>query len=257
MTGARAAVLALVLDRFVDQFDFNRLTLAQRRIALAEMAALRPTFSDADPRLALAFGRFEQRLLHARNAATSPRSDRDVKRLKRLLRWLVPLAMGGAAASMIGAAPAFAYTVPAVGATVFNPLTRTNETVVQIIGSPGYAVRTSTGNIIIVAQTVGDTFTDAAGKVQKVTAVTTTTYGTGSSAVTYVTGVTLTDASNVVTTTNVVTAIPVAPGSSGTGPGTVGTIPTSSADLLQFTDIRTGGTGSSGHAGFEVCVLGY
>ena len=259
VTVARAAMLALVLNRFVDQFDFNKLTPAQRRAALTELTALRPTFRGGDQRLAFAFERFEQRLRAAKNAPGGPRATKDVKRLNRLMRWLIPLAMSGAAAGTIGAVPAFAYTTPAVGATVFNPLSQANETVVEVIGT--YAVRTGANNIIFLPNAVGDTYSVTASgvtTVYKVTAVTKTTYGTGAGAVSYVTGVAVENPSKVASTISTVTAVtytvPAAGGGDGSGTATHSfTIPTGND---QFQDIRIGANGGNGRAGggFNLCI---
>ena len=114
------------------------------------------------------------------------------------------------ASATIAAPAAAAIPVVHVGDSILNPLTQTNETIVSISGTPGFAVLTSNSNIILLATTVGDTFTDLNGKVQTVTAV--STISVGSPAVTYVTGLTLKDASNVVTNPSVVTNVPAAPG---------------------------------------------
>lgn len=71
-------------------------------------------------------------------------------------------------------------TSATVGGTVVNPDTGTSETVVEIL-SGGAAVRTSTGNVILLATTVNDTYTaqQASGpdKTYKVTAVHTNSDG--------------------------------------------------------------------------------
>ena len=268
ISNGRAAMLALVLDRFVDQFDFTKLSHPQRSLALAELNALRPLFCVADPRLAKAMTRFEQRLRGARPLATVAAGGREAKRLKRLLRWLVPLALGTATVTIMGATPAFAYTVPAVGGSVFNPLTQLNETVVEVVGN--YAVRTSLNNIVFLPNTVGDTYsvsvTSDTGVVTttpyKVTAVTSTTYGTGASAVSYVTGVTVentnTGVPKVTTTIKTVTpvtyTIPNAGGGAGTGSVTpVFPVPTGNE---QYQDIRVGASGGDGRdgGGINLCI---
>lgn len=260
----QAVALALVLNRFVDQFDFSRLTQAQRRDATAELAALRPIFARSDTQLAQAFARLENKLATSpKNSGLAPRP-RDAKRLNRILRWIVPLAMGAAAAGTMGATPAFAYTVPAVGGTVFNPLTRLNETVVEIVGN--YAVRTSNNNIVFLPDAVGDTYTVTTtsstgvvtSKTYKVTAVTKTTYGTGNTAVSYVTGVTVEDADKISSTLATVTAvtytIPAAGGVAGSGT----TSPSFPIPIgnEQFQDIRVGATGGEGRdgGGINLCV---
>ena len=156
INGARESVLAFVIERFVNQFDFSSLAPAQRASALREVALLRPTVGHNSPRLAAALKRFEDRLRFTK--AKGGRKSRDSQRLNRLLRWLVPLAMSGIAAGTIGVTPAFAaHGTLAVGANVFNPVTQLNETVVEVIGS-GYAVRTNLNHIIFLATAVNDTY---------------------------------------------------------------------------------------------------
>ncbi|MFM5924510.1 MAG: hypothetical protein ACKOPG_10025 [Novosphingobium sp.] len=182
--------------------------------------------------------------------------------MQRVLRWLMPLALGAATAGAFAASPAYAYTTPPLNGTVYNPLTQANEKVVEIIGS-GYAVRTDLNNVIFLATAVGDTYsvTDANNvtTTYTVTAVTTTTYGTAPNTTTYVTGVTVKDSSNTSSTLTVVTPIngtaPTNPGgSTGSGGGTVSfPIPTGND---QYQDIRVGDNGGNGSAGggFQICI---
>ena len=255
----RNGVLAIVLERFVDQFDFASLAPAQRGSALRELALLRPALGRTNPRLAAALMRFEDRLRFTK--AKAVRKGGNSRRLTRLLRWLVPLAMSGIAASTIGVAPAYAnHGTLAVGANVFNPLTQANETVVEVIGS-GYAVRTSLNHIIFLATSVNDTYSITVGAVTTnytVTAVTTTTYGSGPSAVTYVTGVTVKDGANVSSTLAVVSDITytVPPAGGGAGSGSSAPSFPVPAGNDQFQDIRVGGNGGDGRdgGGINVCI---
>ena len=254
------SAVARSVERFVAEVRATSLSIPACREALPEIDDLIATIGTESPALndALVGLRgllFERCKLPARRTPDAIAT----RKLTKLLRLLGPLAAASAMSGFMLSAPAAAaIPVVAVGGTVFNPLTRTNETILQVVGSPGYAVRTTTGNIILLAQTVGDSFTDSNNKVQTVTAVTTTTYGVAPNAVTYVTGVTLKDASNVVTTTTVVTSIPAPPaaGGNGTGGGTA-LFPTGPGDIGQVSDIRYGAAGGSGNGGFEICVLGF
>ncbi|GAA4035634.1 hypothetical protein GCM10022281_15070 [Sphingomonas rosea] len=261
----QAVVLALVLNRFVDQFDFAKLSDGQRRDAMAELSALTPLIAAPHSGLAQALAKLERRLATApRRAQALATNGREAKRLKRILRWLVPLAMAGATAGTMGATPAFAYTVPAVGGTVFNPVTRLNETVVEVVGN--YAVRTGANNIIFLPDAVGDTYTVTTtsstgvvtSKTYKVTAVTKTTYGTGNTAVSYVTGVTVEDADKVSTTIPTVSAVTYTIPSAGGGVGTGTVTPTFPVPTgnEQFQDIRVGASGGDGRdgGGINLCV---
>ncbi|MFM5954268.1 MAG: hypothetical protein ACKOPE_08195 [Novosphingobium sp.] len=257
-TGSRAIVAAIVLERFVDQFDFARLTASERDAALREIRAIAPQIAGRNTRLDQALRRFEAGLCASH--ALGRRSGGQTRRLQRVLRWLMPLALGAATAGGLAASPAYAYTTPAVNSAVFNPLTQANETVVEIIGS-GYAVRTNQDNIIFLATAVNDTYSTTVNGVTTtytVTAVTTTTYGSGPSAVTYVTGVTVKDNNNVSSTTSVVTPIsytvPSAGGGSGSG-STTPVFPVPSGNE-QYQDIRVGNNGGNGRdgGGIQICV---
>jgi hypothetical protein len=255
------AVIASFVVRFSDRFDPSSLAAKQRLSAAAEIDGLIRLFNGQSAELETALANLRTRLRTAPDnlaiAAVRPRSGH--RALALLLRLLPPLAVATAVASTTIATPAYAsITVPAVGASIVNPNTNTTETVVSIIGSPGYAVQTSGNNILLLATAVNDTFTDSNGKVQTVTAISTVTYGSGGSAVTYTTGLTLKDSSNVVTSVNVVTPLGTAntPGGDGSGSTPV-TFPTAAGDINQITQVFYGNDGSNGHAGFEVCVLGF
>ncbi len=254
------SAVALSVERFVAEVRATSLPIPACRDAIGEIDYLITTIGASSPALNDALVRLRD-LLRARCELPVRRTPDAIatRKLTKLLRLLGPLAAASAMASFSLASPvAAAIPVVVVGGTVFNPLTQANETIIQVVGTPGYAVRTSTGNIILLAQTVGDTFTDLDGKVQTVQSVTSTTYGSGPSAVTYVTGVTLKDAANVVTTKTVVTAIPAPPatGGDGSGGGTA-LLPTGPGDIGQVSDIRFGANGGNGSAGFEICVLGF
>ena len=158
MTGietARTAVFSAVIERFVARFDFSSLTSHQRESALREVTQLRPVMSLGDARLAAALLAFEDGLRRAK-PTMGRRTGTEARRLKRLLRWLVPLAMATAGVTL-GAAPAFAaIPVYAVGGTITNPQTGGTETVVALIGT--YSVQTDQNHVILLAQTVGDTY---------------------------------------------------------------------------------------------------
>ncbi|WP_185829160.1 autotransporter outer membrane beta-barrel domain-containing protein [Sphingomonas ginkgonis] len=252
--------LEVVLDRFCSHVDLSAISSRQKAEALREIADLRPLLSARYPALASPLARLEAEL---RRASTSPTGNRRaVRKLRRILRLLVPLSLGAASAGLIGAVPAFAnYTPIPVGGTVFNPVTRADEKVVEIIGA-GYAVRTDQDHIIFLATAVGDTYsvTSSTGVTTsyKVTAVSKTTYGTGQSAVTYVTGVTVEDSSKTSSTIPVVSSIsytvPAVGGADGTG--VVFPAFPVPAGNEQFSDVRAGANGSKGSdgGGIRVCV---
>ena len=216
----------------------------------------------ANPRLANALVQFEQRLRHAK--PNGRRSKSNSKRLQRVLRWLLPLALTGVTAGTLVASPAFAtHGTLAIGATVFNPVTQANETVVEVIGS-GYLVRTSANHFIFLATKVGDTYSVTASGVTTaytVKSVTSTTYGTGTTAVTYVTGVTVESGTGstvksqtVAVVSDYVDPTPSTGGGSGSGSAVFnGTIP---AGNEQYQDIRVGAHGGNGRTGggINVCV---
>jgi hypothetical protein len=258
---ARLALVARFVESFAARFEPAGLPARQRLSAAKEIDRLICLFDGQSGELEAALMSLRQRLRTAPNSsaisAVRPRAAH--RGLAMLLRLLPPLATGAAIVSAAIATPAFAaITVPAVGASIVNPTTNTTETVVSIIGSPGYAVQTSGNNILLLATAVGDSFTDSNGKVQTVTAITTTTFGSGGSAVTYTTGLTLKDASNVVTSLNVVTPLGTANTAGGDGSGSTSvTFPTAAGDIGQVTNVQYGADGGDGHAGFEVCVLGF
>ncbi|KQN39323.1 hypothetical protein ASG37_06985 [Sphingomonas sp. Leaf407] len=259
-TVSRAAV-AVVLERFMDQFDFAKLTAAERSLARRELVLLRPSLADDDGRLAAALERLDQALGTpgpVRQGHVRSGNATQARRLQRLLRQLAPLTLGGVAAATVGAAPAFAYAAPVLGDSVVNPETGTTETVIELIGD--HSVRTDKNNVILLAQAVGDVFT--------ATVPDTSTTPTGTKTVTYtvtavsltdgrVTGVTLKDAADVVSTTAVVKPVNYTPPAAGGGQGsaTSFTLPRATGERGQFSDIRQGGNGGNGRdgGGVEVC----
>lgn len=256
---APPALVAVVIERFIERFDFAKLTQDERAIARRELTLLRATLAPSERRLTAALDRLDHKLGMAK--AVRRGSGGESKRLRRLLRWLVPLAVHGSMAVGVIASPAYAsHGTLAVGDSVFNPITRSYENVVEVIGS-GFAVRTNFDRIIFLATAVNDTYSITAGAVTTtytITAVTTTTYGAGPTAMTYVTGVTAKNA-----TTNATTNIPVVsdvtyavPGSGANGTGS--TYPTFPVPVgnEQFQLIRVGAAGGDGHdgGGIRVCV---
>ena len=256
---ASVASVARLVDRFAGRFDPGSIAAARRVAALAEVEMLIVLFDGQSPELARALLRLRDCLnaqAQCRNVAKS--SSAATRSLSALLKRLVALSLTGAALS--SAVPA-AATIPAVsvGGTVLNPLTQQNETVVQVFGSPGYAVLTNSNNVILLAQTVGDTYTDVgSGKLLTVTAVSTTTVG----GKTYATGVTVTDANSIATDLSVVNDASKSSGGGIRGANASGsvpvTFPTAAGDVNQITRVEYGVSGGSGSDGWgiRVCLFG-
>jgi hypothetical protein len=251
------AFVAVVLERFVDRFDFAKLSIAERSLARRELALLLPSLTVENARLAAAL----ERLGHALETARSlPQGNvNQSRRLQRLLRWLAPLALGSAAAT-VGAVPALAYTAPVLGGTVVNPQTGTNETVVEVIDG-GFAVRTSKNNLIFLPNKVGDTYSitkDGVTTTYTVTAVTETAIGAGPDAPKYVTAVEVENSAKVVSKISAVTPVTytVPPAGGANGSGTIYPTFPVPAGNEQFQDIRAGANGASGRngGGVNLCI---
>ena len=264
----RNAVFSAIIERFVEQFDFSSLTLRQRETALHEVAKLRPVLGFGDPRLAAVLKRFEDSLRVA-TPTTGRRSGTEARRLKRLLRWLVPLAIGTAGITL-SATPALAsHTAPAVGASIFNYGTNRTETVAQVVGSPGYAVVTNYNQVIILATTVGEFYTitnaDATTQKFKVTAATTTPIP-GGGGTTYVSSISVIKVKADGTAIAGEVAISQATyfdatqsGGAGGGTGSVilpPAFPDASGDSNRIIRIGSGASGGNGSdgGGIQVCI---
>ncbi|MBB4082090.1 hypothetical protein GGR12_000929 [Brevundimonas lenta] len=127
--------------------------------------------------------------------------------------------------------------VPAVGGTIFNPVTNANETVVEILNPT--AVRTNLNNVILLANTVGDVIPNPAGGNFTVTAV--NLDGDG-----HVVSLNVINAASVASTLARVSAITTAPGAPAGGPLT---LPAGAGDLGYVHDIRRGNGGGGGRDG--------
>ncbi|MBU3972384.1 MAG: hypothetical protein KKE42_01145, partial [Alphaproteobacteria bacterium] len=175
------------------------------------------------------------------------------KAARKALRDVVrALAIGAIGATLLVAMPAAAD--PIVGDPVFNPVTGVTEEIVEVL-SP-FAVRSNLGNIILLATTIGDTFTDPeTGEAYQVTGVTLNAGG-------YVVGVTVENSASVTSTLDVVVdrsaditagETPSPPGSDGSGTGDF-TFPTGSGDSNNYTEANFGHNGGDGRDGFGVRV---
>ncbi|MCI5076916.1 autotransporter outer membrane beta-barrel domain-containing protein [Oricola sp.] len=130
-----------------------------------------------------------------------------------------------------------------VGDEVYNAEADRYETVVEVIGSPVYKVRTSHDQFILLAQEIGDEFTDVAtNETYTVTAVTT---GIGG----HVTSVTLADSSLATTTSDIVLDFSTADPSVGSTSYGSASFPTASADANNVDEYRKGNNGSKGADG--------
>ncbi|MBS0295134.1 MAG: autotransporter outer membrane beta-barrel domain-containing protein [Proteobacteria bacterium] len=175
---------------------------------------------------------------------------------------LLCAAAGVAIAAAVPATPALALSgviagmtatvvIPAVGQTIINPATGQSETVVQKLNNG--TVLTDHNNSIIVASTVGDTFTDN-GLTYTVTAVTTNGFGGA------VDTVVLTDnqsppvvSAPIARVADQTAALTLPPATSGGNSGT-NLNPVIPAGNNVYSDQRRGGDGGNGHAGGGVSV---
>jgi hypothetical protein len=245
-----ATVVARTVDRFVAKFDFAALDEDRRIAALGEIAALRSSLGRSSPLIDSAFARLERALSH-RSKAPARHNPLAARKLARLLRALIPLAIVAAGVSGVAASPAMAaLPTYSVGDAIINPSTGTSETVSQLIDN--YAVLTSAGHFILLAQTVGDTYTvtdnstsPATVTTYKVTAVTLTSGR--------VTSVTIKDlganTSSTIATTTDYAGAPAIGGGTGTGINYA----TPSTPGIPYIDIRSGGSGGDGRDGGGVC----
>src|SRR6476660_3095113 len=156
----RLALVARFVDRFADRFDPAGLAAKQRRSATAEIDRLILLFDGQCSELDVALIRLRDQLRSApKPSAIIARRPRSAHRgLSLLLRLLTQLATTAAAVSAIMASPAMAaIPVYTVGASIVYPETGATETVSQLLDN--YAVVTSAGHWILLAQTVGDSYT--------------------------------------------------------------------------------------------------
>jgi len=262
-----AIVVARTVDRFVGKFDFSALEEGKRVEALQEVAALRRSVGKKSLLIDSAFGKLERAL--QRRAGLVTRTDPlAARKLALLLRTLAPLATASTAmAAFVAAAPAYAEDPPAippiptssVGAEIFNPVTNANETVVEVYGSPGYAVRTDADHVILLVNAVGQkyTATDQNGNETEyeVTEVFTTQYGDDD----VITSVKVKDADNNESTAQVFNDFLYPPeyidGGDGSGNASVD-FPAAVGDQNRFSRVVKGDNGGDGHdgGGVKICI---
>jgi hypothetical protein len=177
---ARLALVARFVGRFTDRFDPAALATKQRLSASTEIGRLILLFDGQSPELENALIGLRNLLLTpAKSCAIAARPRAAHRGLAMLLRLLPPLATG-VAASFFMATPAMAaLPVYSVGSSIVYPETGATETVSELLDN--YAVVTSAGHWILLAQTVGDSYTvtdqstvPATSTTYSVTAVTTT-----------------------------------------------------------------------------------
>ncbi|MCC6925260.1 autotransporter outer membrane beta-barrel domain-containing protein [Novosphingobium sp.] len=232
------------------KFDAATIDDATRSSALSEIGSLRGTIGRTSPLIDHSLAKLERALATSRGS--QPRTDRTAaQRLRRILRAVAPLALAASALTGFTATPAMAaLLVYNVGDTITNPATGTAETVSQLVEN--YGVVTSAGNFILLAQTVGDSYTvtdnstvPATVTTYEVTAVTLTSGR--------VTSVTIKNLTTNTSSTIATTATYSGPPPAGGGTGSGVTYATPSTPGTPYRDIRAGGNGGDGRDGGGVC----
>jgi hypothetical protein len=246
-----AVVVARTVDRFVGKFDFAALEEDRRIAALREIAELRARFGPKSPLIDSAYAQLERALSHRGRAPARP-NPLAARKLARVLRALTPLAMASTALASFVASPAMAaLPTYGVGDAIVNPSTGISETVTQLVDN--YGVLTSAGHFILLAQTVGDTYTVTDNSTSPATLTTYEVTAVTKDAADRVVGVTLKDlgtsaSSSVATTTDY--GGPPPPGG-GTDPNISYATPTTPG--VPYIDIQSGGPGGKGRDGGGVC----
>ncbi|MEH0196128.1 hypothetical protein V7S57_09825 [Caulobacter sp. CCNWLY153] len=285
-TISRLAQAAALVDQLIHAIETEGLSRSEAASAAAQVLGLVQTLSlRGDPdaaSLKAALGRLAERLALAKDDPAAPEApvaettiagSRFAKRLKRLAMivtagavltapmaaaardtgaGLGPALMGSSAVSiaLMGALPVYS-----VGDMIVNPVSGASEKVVEKLTT--VAVRTEAGNIILLATTVGDTFTDPqTSKAYEVTAVT-------KNADNRVVGVTVKEAvsgasSSLAVVTNKSTDIgnvTTPPGTGGSGAGSFAFTP-ATGDVNTFADSKFGANGGNGHdgGGVRICI---
>ena len=273
----RLARLAALVDATGDAVDADRLSRAQRSDFISEIGAVLSLLADRSAALSHALERLRDRIA----GAGTPRRPRQADRrlfgtlARQLKRIGLLLAMGTAAwattaaahvsVSRMALAKAMAAPMPAppaippvhVGDMVLNPVTNANERVVEVINDA--LVRTDQNNTILLANTVGQTFTDTNTSITYTVSAVQLTSGR-------VTGVTLDKSGGGTVTTPIVTDVsagvgsaPPPQGNGSTGSTSSGfTFPTAAGDLHQYSNVQRGANGGNGSfgAGVEICIFG-
>ncbi|MBO9706815.1 MAG: autotransporter outer membrane beta-barrel domain-containing protein [Caulobacter sp.] len=290
---SRLARVAPLVDQLIQTVEGRQLSRLQATAAAATIADLITVLAarkDPDSRaLSRALHQLAEALARAQTPAAAVLAPEEVaalapeaaaladRRFSRILKRLVMIVGAGAivsapmaaaardaglrgsllGSSAVSAMIAQGLVSATVGGTVINPNTGAAETVVEVL-SNGAAARTSAGNIIMLTQTVGDTFVNSVdGKTYKVTAVTL-------NADNRVTQLTVQEniaspppAFTVAVLTDKATDINNAGQPDPLGPGGAGgnfTFPTASGDINNVADARKGGDGAKGSDGGGVSI---
>ena len=216
---ARLAVVAKFVDRFADRLDPAIITAKQRLSATAELDRLISLFSGQSAELESALIELRKRLGTRPQASVIAARSRSTHRgLAMLLRLLPPLATALTVSAFTASPAMAALPVYSVGGSIVYPETGATETVSQLLDN--YAVVTSAGHWILLAQTVGDSYTVTD---QSTTPATVTTYSVTAVTTTSgrVTGVTIknltTNATSTVATYSNYSGPPPAGGGTGSG----------------------------------------
>lgn len=168
---SQAIVASIVVNRFIDQFDFSSLHVPQLIKVQQEVRQISDAIGYVCPELRQALDRLGAELETAAWQRKSPLATRQGKQDKRLLRLLkfltsISLVIGTVSGMTAQSAYAAAVVMPAIGDKVRNPKTNQDEEVVAIIGGAP-AVLTKENNIIFLADEVGDTYSITADNVTK------------------------------------------------------------------------------------------
>ena len=273
----RLARLAALVDATGDAVDADRLTRIQRSDFISEIGAVLSLLADRSAALSHALERLRDRIA----GAGAPRRPRQADRklfgtlARHLKRIGLLLAMGTAAWATTAAANTsvsrMALTkammapmptppplpVVAVGDLVHNPVTDADERVVEVINAA--LVRTDQNNTILLANTVGQTFTDTNTNITYTVSAVQLTSG-------QVTGVTLDKSGGGTVTTPIVTDVsagvgsaPPPQGNGSTGTTSSGfTFPAAAGDVHQYSNVQRGANGGNGSfgAGVRICIFG-
>ncbi|VXA90198.1 autotransporter outer membrane beta-barrel domain-containing protein [Brevundimonas sp. G8] len=238
---AKFVQIARLVDQLVATTDFSAIharRAAALRVDIDSMVEMLARPSDGDALLlARALGRLSACLASAQGRRQTPSSRRVEGRLTRSFRRIAMMIAASAVLAAVPMAAAAAVTTPAVGATVLNPETNANETVVEVLATG--AVRTSLNNVILIANAVNDVFANPAGGDFTVTAV--VKDGAGR-----VIGLTVENDAGVTSDIDVVSPIAAAPDAPAGG---ALTLPAGASDLNARSDVRRGNGGSGGSTG--------
>jgi len=274
---ARLARLAALVDATGDAVSADRLNHSQREDFLSEISAVLSLLADRSAELSRVLERLRGRIADAGTPRRPRENDRKLfgtltRHLKRIglvlalgtASWATTAAANTSVShmalvkAMVAPAPTPPVIPPvAVGDTVHNPVSDLDETVIEVINPA--LVRTDKNNTILLANTVGQTFTDTNTNITYTVSAVTLTSGR-------VTGVTLDKSGGGSVTTPIVTDVttgvntPVTPqagGGAGSGSTTV-TFTPAAGDVNYYSDVRVAGDGGNGSfgAGVRICIFG-